>query len=159
MDRIDPALPPDAGVLFICTGNYYRSRYAEARFLTWSRHRGFPLRVASRGLAIDVEQKTNKGPMSPYAVDRLRDHGIDPDPFLWMPRDLTEDDLSSHALRIAVDRDEHAPLVERRFPTWVDRLDYWDVADGVPTERRHPLAEIDHHLESLFDRVVRSLVA
>ena len=39
-------------LLFICTGNYYRSRFAEAVFNHHAKQRGLPWRAFSRGLAI-----------------------------------------------------------------------------------------------------------
>ncbi|MEN0066447.1 MAG: low molecular weight phosphatase family protein [Myxococcota bacterium] len=141
-------------VLFLCTGNYYRSRYAEVRLENWAKRHGLTWQAESRGLAVDFEQKTNKGPMSPFAISRLSERGIDPSAYLRMPQDLTVADLAEHPLRIAVDRTEHVPMLERRFPDWVDHIEYWNVADGNPTDARHPLAEIDQHLETLFDRLM-----
>lgn len=149
----EEVLHGDHTVLFLCTGNYYRSRYAEIRLDQWASERGAPWRAMSRGLEVDFEQKTNKGPMSPYAIERLRSRAIDPSPYLWMPRDVAEIDLRSVSLCIAVDRTEHGPMLQERFPAWVDRVEFWDVADGVPTARRHPLAEIDGHLDQLFARL------
>jgi hypothetical protein len=38
-------------VLFLCTGNYYRSRFAEALFNSVAGKMGLPWRASSRGLA------------------------------------------------------------------------------------------------------------
>jgi hypothetical protein len=39
-------------VLFLCTGNYYRSRFAEALFNSVAGRMGLPWRASSRGLAL-----------------------------------------------------------------------------------------------------------
>ena len=38
-------------ILFLCTGNYYRSRYAEEIFNHMARNKGLPWRAFSRGAA------------------------------------------------------------------------------------------------------------
>ena len=43
-----------ARVLFVCTGNYYRSRFAEAVFNHLAAARGLPWRAVSRGLAVHL---------------------------------------------------------------------------------------------------------
>ena len=40
-------------VLFLCTGNYYRSRYAEALFNSVAGKMSLPWRASSRGLALE----------------------------------------------------------------------------------------------------------
>lgn len=142
-------------VLFVCTGNYYRSRYAEVRLQHWAQARSLALRPFSRGLRIDVEQETNVGPMSPFAIERLKERGIDPGPYLWMPRPLGEPDLVEADLTVVLDRQEHTPMMQRQFPQWIERVRFWDVADGTPTPDRHPLAEVDVHLDKLLAELER----
>ena len=117
-------------VLFVCTGNYYRSRYAEVRLEHWSTAEGLsiaPFSIASfsRGLEIDVAQKHNKGPMSPFAVERLEARGIDPSPWLWMPQPLAESDLHAADLTVVLDAKEHRPMMRAQFPAWLDRVRFW----------------------------------
>ena len=143
----------DMRILFVCTGNYYRSRYAEVRLDDWATHRDLPLSPFSRGLQIDIAQTHNVGPMSRFAIARLRERGINPDPYLWMPRALERRDLDEADLTVILDRREHLPMMRQQFPDFVDRVRSWDVADGRPTAARHPLAEVDAHLESFFQEL------
>jgi protein-tyrosine phosphatase len=41
-------------VLFLCTGNYYHSRFAEILFNSVASRMGLPWRASSRGLALVV---------------------------------------------------------------------------------------------------------
>src|SRR5260221_14621403 len=53
--------------LFLCTGNYYRSRFAEVLFNSVAGKMGLPWRASSRGLAL--ERGVNNGrPMAAAAV-------------------------------------------------------------------------------------------
>ena len=58
-------------ILFLCTGNYYRSRYAEELFNYHAKNAGLDWRAFSRGLA-ERGSPDNVGPMSPFALDALR---------------------------------------------------------------------------------------
>ena len=57
-------------VLFLCTGNYYRSRFAEALFNSVAGKMGLPWRATSRGLALE-RGVHNVGPMAVAAVNAL----------------------------------------------------------------------------------------
>jgi protein-tyrosine-phosphatase len=57
-------------VLFLCTGNYYRSRFAEILFNSVAGKMGLPWRASSRGLALD-RGVHNVGPMAVVAVKAL----------------------------------------------------------------------------------------
>ena len=47
------AQPESRTVLFLCTGNYFRSRFAEILFNSLSTQRGLDWTASSRGLAIE----------------------------------------------------------------------------------------------------------
>ena len=53
-------------VLFLCTGNYYRSRYAEELFNDLARSAGLGWTAASRGLAVEELGRWNVGPVSAH---------------------------------------------------------------------------------------------
>ena len=61
-------------VLFLCTGNYYRSRFAEELFNHRAEHAGLDWIAQSRGLAIE-RGVNNVGPISPFALEGLKDRG------------------------------------------------------------------------------------
>jgi protein-tyrosine phosphatase len=115
-------------VLFLCTGNYFRSRFAEELFNQMAGNRGLPMRATSAGLESACHLR-NPGPISPHTADGLRARGIRLDPVPRPPRDVTGEDLAGAALIIALKEAEHRPLVELRFPRWADQVRYWNVDD------------------------------
>ncbi len=50
-------------VLFVCTGNYYRSRFAELFFTARAAQAGLPWAAQSRGFILAPQ---NIGPISPF---------------------------------------------------------------------------------------------
>ena len=62
-------------VLFLCTGNYYRSRFAEVLFSSVAGKMGLPWRSSSRGLALE-RGVNNVGPMAVSAVKALEALGV-----------------------------------------------------------------------------------
>jgi predicted translation initiation factor SUI1 len=117
-------------VLFLCTGNYYRSRFAEVLFNSVAVRMGLPWRAASRGLALE-RGINNVGPMAASAVQALEALGVGTaEAVARLPAQVMTDDLDGAALIVALKRAEHLPLLQERFPTWVERVEYWHVDDA-----------------------------
>lgn len=127
-------------VLFVCTGNYYRSRFAEILFNSAARERVLPWAAFSRGL--DVVPGQNRGALSPHAIGRLHALGIGIDN-PRAPQQLIEEPLRRADLAIALSGREHQPLVDARFPRWSRRFEYWmiDDVDVAPPEVALPALE------------------
>jgi protein-tyrosine-phosphatase len=60
----------DRTVLFLCTGNYYRSRFAEVLFNSVAGRMRLPWQASSRGLALE-RGVNNVGPMAVSALTSL----------------------------------------------------------------------------------------
>lgn len=138
-----------AKVLFICTGNYYRSRYAEMLFNHEAARCRLPWRATSSGLRVDFEQRNNRGALSGDARAALERRGIGGAAMERMPRDTTAALLDAADRIIALKRDEHRPMFAARFPDHADRAIYWDVTDVPPGETYDPLAEIEQQVADL----------
>ena len=113
-------------VLFLCTGNYYRSRYAEILFNARARDMNLPWNAVSRGLAPDPR---NPGPMSRDTIAALLDQGISVDEYLRLPIKVTEDDFASNHHVVAVKEQEHRPMIQRDFPGQLENVEFWHVHD------------------------------
>ena len=87
-------------VLFLCTGNYYRSRFAEALFNSAAGKMGLPWRASSRGLALE-RGVNNVGPMAATAVKALEALGVRAaEAVSRPPAQVTTGGLEGAALRV-----------------------------------------------------------
>jgi protein-tyrosine phosphatase len=114
-------------ILFICSGNYYRSRFAEAVFNHHAEGRGLPWRAISRGLATYLVR--GLGDLSIYTRFALTSRGIQLRHTAPAPRQLSLEDLKLADRSIALKETEHRPLMRDLFPDWEDKIEYWTVHD------------------------------
>jgi low molecular weight protein-tyrosine phosphatase len=115
-------------ILFLCTGNYYRSRYAEEIFNHLARREGLLWRAFSRGAA-EKGSPDNIGPMSRFALEALKAQAIVPDGIMRAPMPCVLADFRAAHLVIALKEAEHRPLIEQRFPEVAGSVTYWHVDD------------------------------
>ena len=139
-------------VLFLCTGNYYRSRFAEILFNTLARERGLDWVADSRGLAVGSDPSII-GAISRYALDGLAARGITPTNHERMPRALCKADLEQAHRVIALNRVEHLPHLEKQFPAWVERVEYWNAPDLDEMSAEDALAEIELQVRALIEEL------
>jgi protein-tyrosine phosphatase len=136
-------------VLFICTGNLYRSRFAEAVFNFHADHRSLNWQAFSRGLAIHWAE----GLLSPYVAAGLSDRQI-PLSYTGPTRtQLIEKDLAAAEISIALDRREHLPMVQEQFPAWSERIRFWDISDLPMIQPEVALPAIESHVLYLLDHL------
>ena len=140
------------GVLFLCTGNYYRSRFAEIVFNALAAETGVDWRAESRGLALETGTN-NVGPMSTEAVTALKQRDISSADVERYPIQVEEKDLEGADLIIALKASEHREYVSQRHPGWIDSVEYWDITDVVPSATYDPLAEIEMEVRRLMQRL------
>jgi protein-tyrosine phosphatase len=114
-------------VVFICTANYYRSRFCEHWFNTQAEAKGLNWRATSRGLRTWMAD--GYGPIANFTVDRLAAHGVLLDENIRLPISLSESDLENADLVVALKEGEHRAMMVEQFPAWADRIEYWHVDD------------------------------
>jgi protein-tyrosine phosphatase len=136
-------------VLFLCTGNYYRSRFAEVLFNSLAGKRGLPWRASSRGLALE-RGINNVGPMAAEAVRALEAMGVcAEDDCARLPVQVTTGDLAAADRIIALKQAEHLPLFQERFPAWAEKVEFWHIEDEPEV-----LCLIEQEVMSLVARIV-----
>lgn len=136
-------------VLFICTGNYYRSRFAEAVFNHAARNAGMAWSAFSRGLAIHLAD----GDLSHHTSRALTERGIAEHDTGPTRVSLAGSDLAGASLIVALKREEHRPMLLRQFPEWADRITYWNVHDIDQAEPEEALHEIEELVRKLIDQL------
>jgi protein-tyrosine phosphatase len=139
-------------VLFLCTGNYYRSRFAEIFFNWHAGQRGMAWRAESRGLALHA---ANVGPISWHTFEHLTTRGILSDTFTRFPEAVVDADFAAAHRIIAVKEAEHRPLVDLRFAKWRDRVEYWHVHDvdcALPIET---IAHLEREVLRLLEQLAK----
>jgi protein-tyrosine phosphatase len=137
-------------VLFLCSGNYYRSRFAEILFNWRASLRGLDWHARSRGLALDAR---NAGPISRYTVSHLASRGILCDNYLRDPLPVAEADFASAQRVIAVKEAEHRPIIESQFAAWSDAVEYWRIDDVDCAVPEVALGLLEREVASLLERL------
>jgi protein-tyrosine phosphatase len=132
-------------VLFVCTGNFYRSRFAEAIFKTHAS--SGDLTASSRGL--DTSKPRDTG-LSPLVVDELKRLKIPLDVVAGYPRQLKREDLDAADVVVLLDGREHVPMLQKQFPQ-VDmtKVRQWSVQDVPAMAASDAFAEITRQVDLL----------
>lgn len=137
-------------VLFLCTGNYYRSRFCELYFshLNWKNG----LKAVSYGLW--AYRHINPGFISPHTVAYMNELDI-PLGQMRLPEQMEVRHFKSAGKVIALDKSEHLPIMEEMFPGWVDQIEYWEVHDIDYTEPAIALNSLRESVEKLSQLLSR----
>lgn len=142
-----------AKILFLCSGNYYRSRFAEHLFNDLAAKAASPSRAFSRALATNLGGR-NPGPISPHAIDALDKLGIEIETPIRYPRSLQESDLVQASHIIALKESEHRSRMDQRFPSWTSRVEFWHIDDVDVASPHEALPKLETQVRDLFARLV-----
>jgi protein-tyrosine phosphatase len=94
--------------------------------------------------------------MSVHAIHGLAVRGISVEPATRFPQQLSEHELQRSDLIIALNEDEHRPLLPQRYPLWADRVKYWHIDDLDRSTPDDALARVDQNVKSLVRRLWRN---
>lgn len=139
-------------ILFLCTGNYYRSRFAEIFFNWHAQKRQLAWRAESRGLML---VKENVGPLSCHTVARLTALGIPFDAHRRLPLAATREDFQTAQHIVAVKRAEHHPLIAAQFPSWLEHVEFWDVHDVDCATANEAMPGLESRVLALLTRLAQ----
>lgn len=142
-------------ILFLCTGNYYRSRFAEHLFNWLAIKQKLNWQADSRGLALE-RGINNIGPISRYAAEALTARLVKLSDDERFPQPASEQDFQAASRIIALDELEHRPLMHERFPQWVDAIEYWLIHDIDKTSATEALTQIEIHILELIKQLTHS---
>jgi protein-tyrosine phosphatase len=137
-------------VLFLCTGNYYRSRFAEILFNSIARQKNLDWIADSRGLRLE---SSNPGPISRFTLSFLEELGIRLDEPIRYPLTVTVDDFHSARHVVAVKEVEHRPMIQQFFPEWLDRVEFWRVDDVDYAGPEIAIPELRQNVVDLIERL------
>ncbi|EDY83536.1 hypothetical protein VDG1235_3163 [Verrucomicrobiia bacterium DG1235] len=120
-------------ILFLCTGNYYRSRFAEETFNHLAKKSGLDWEADSAGLMVPESKEHNIGPISEHAIAALKRAKIPPLKATRFPSQATDEDFDRSALTIALCQREHQPMLNNLFPQRLNDIVFWHTED-IPLE-------------------------
>jgi protein-tyrosine phosphatase len=137
-------------LLFLCTGNDYRSRFAELWFNHHAAENGLDWFAVSRGLRITPD--TNPGFLSGHVLRACKELALPVT--LRDPRPLTAEDLERADHVVAMDWTEHFPMLRERFSGFEDRVEYWDIGDLPVLDPDEAIDRMRRQLEDLSRRMM-----
>lgn len=139
-------------ILFLCSGNYYRSRFAELVFNDRARAAGIRWVATSAGL-LPADLLAELEPISPTVLERAREMGIAPPGTPRSPRPVSLVDFEGAHHVIALKEAEHRPLMRRNFPDWEERIVYWTVHDVDVAQPSETLPLIEKTVGDLVEQL------
>lgn len=138
-------------VLFLCSANYYRSRFAEHLFNWLAPQSDLGWRADSCGLNMDGWSHLRG--MSRYVVGALQERGVPLNGDHRDPKWLTLSDLGNADLVIALNEAKHRQMMREQFPLFVDQVEYWHVDDLDCATPEDALPVLEDHVRALVERL------
>jgi protein-tyrosine phosphatase len=134
-------------VLFVCSGNYYRSRYAEYIFNHRVQKYNGIYSAESRG--IGVFKCNNEGPISKFTIEALVKKNI-PCANPRMPIQISEKDIQIADLVIGLKKTEHYHYLLENYKSYSEKFRFWEVHDLDFATPEEAFAVIDQLVDQIF---------
>lgn len=139
-------------ILFLCSGNHFGSRFVEELFNHRAAYARIDWQAQSRALAIERMAGVSER-MSAFALRGLTERGFVARAAERLPQQCVHADFETAHHTVAVNEPEHRPLMVERFPTWAERIEYWNVSDADIQPWNKALAAIERQIDVLLVRL------
>ncbi len=116
-------------ILFLCSGNYYRSRFCELYFNALAERSRLSWRADSSALLRDLSDTGNVGAIAKEVIEKLNELGVESLAHPRMPKIATAKQICTANRVYAASRVEHAPMVEEHFLEQADLIEFFEVED------------------------------
>lgn len=136
-------------MLFLCTGNYYRSRFAEILFNDIAEKENLKWRAFSRALK-QTPTPGNVGTISINALEYLTEKGVYSPQYHRYPKKVSRNDFEKADLTIAMKETEHRNYMISHFPDLEDKIEYWHVDDVDVASAEKVLPDLELRIKSLI---------
>ena len=140
-------------ILFLCTGNYYRSRFSEEYFNHYADKYNLCWAADSKGIMREFEGNGNVGPIAKHTVLELEKHKIQPKGVNRFPEYVYEKDFSAFDRVIAVSEDEHTTMLQNLWPNSISNVEYFDVEDLHLEAHETALPKLKIRLDELIQSI------
>lgn len=137
-------------ILFVCTGNYYRSRLAEALFNFEAERANLSWRAFSRGLCTWLVPPNS---LSADTEAALQARNIPVTYAAVGPTQISAKAIEQATRTIALKEAEHRPMFEHDFPSLIDRIEYWHVHDIDVAHPDEAIPEIEIRVRALLEEL------
>jgi len=138
-------------ILFVCTGNYYRSRLAELYFNTMAQKKGLPWQAFSVGT--EADQNHNEGPISIHTIDACIKFNITlPTPYRY-PVQISESYLHKAEIVVLINKEEHFPHLQLHFPAFAQAAIAWQILDVEYEKPESAIGALLKKVELLIEQI------
>jgi protein-tyrosine-phosphatase len=139
-------------VHFICNGNAYRSRMAQAYFQ--SLHTG--IEAISSGTRADKSRDRNVPVVVDFTADFLRRHGVDPSGLNPHPVQLTQEMLQKGDVTVVIN--DIALDLAKKVVTLPTDVRVWDISDVEEQDAKgEEVLERGAHTERIFVKIKQNV--
>lgn len=140
-------------ILFLCTGNYYRSRFAEEYFNHLVAIKNLNWKAFSKGLSQNMPSLNNPGTISVHALEALKDMQVIGKELDRFPQPIIQADFKNHEKIIALSEAEHKPMLKKRFENHYAKVNYFEVGDLPVEEPKDAMKKLAFLVEELIGRL------
>ena len=140
-------------LLFLYSGNYYRSRFAEEYFNHLAETNGLNWKAFSRGLSQNMPNPDNPGSISQHAVEALEERKINGKDLTRFPMPIEENDFLKYDKIIALSENEHRPMLEARYNHHCQTVRFFEVGDLHVEEPKEAMNKLSMLVDALVKRI------